>query len=43
MGRKLTMCHKRGCDFEVDEPPELVEHLHAFAVRLRHATSRQVG
>lgn len=29
-----------GCDFEIDEPPELVERLRSFAVRLQHATSR---
>jgi predicted DNA-binding transcriptional regulator YafY len=27
-----------GVDFEVEEPPELAEHLRALAERLRHAT-----
>jgi hypothetical protein len=27
-----------GVDFEVREPPELVEHLRALALRLRRAT-----
>jgi len=31
-----------GVDFEVHEPPELLEHLHALASRLRRAASRPV-
>jgi hypothetical protein len=32
-----------GYDFEVHEPPELVDHLHTLAVRLHHATTHTVA